>query len=171
MPSPFTYARDEDEHSHQVALFMWVACATYNGWDAANTETSYAAPGWAGEKEPIPELKWLYAVPNGGQRDARVAAGLKAEGVKAGVHDLMLPVPRHGFHGLYIEMKKPGGRASLEQKDFGKFVDGQGYLAVLCDHWTKAAEVLFKYLDGASYEDFLALLTYLEEQSCRFRQD
>jgi hypothetical protein len=61
-------------------------------------------------------LKLLYAVPNGGDRNLRVARKLKAEGVLAGVADLCLPAARRGYHGLYIEMKSEEGTATEEQK-------------------------------------------------------
>ena len=48
---------------------------------------------------------YLFAIPNGGSRDVREAMNLKASGVKAGVWDLQLPIARHGFHGLWVEMK------------------------------------------------------------------
>ena len=61
---------------------------------------------WAEAYERIyPELALLYHIPNGGKRDRIVAAKLKAQGVKPGVPDLCLPVPRGKYHGLYIEMK------------------------------------------------------------------
>lgn len=47
-----------------------------------------------------PALKWLYHTPNGGKRRNIVAAKLKAEGVKTGVPDYLLPVmgsPCHLF--------------------------------------------------------------------------
>lgn len=47
----------------------------------------------------------IYAIPNGGQRNAIVAAKLKAEGVLAGVPDLHIPIARNGYHSLYVEMK------------------------------------------------------------------
>lgn len=40
-----------------------------------------------------PELEYIYHVPNGGSRNAREAANLKAQGVKPGVPDLELPDP------------------------------------------------------------------------------
>lgn len=151
MPNPWSYARDDDEHSHQVALFMWVAVAKIHGITAANDISSYDRPGWTGPKEPIPELKLLYAIPNGGQRDVRVAVKLKAEGVRAGVHDLFLPAAKCGYHGLYIEMKKPiGGRASTEQLEWRDLVFEQDYFAALCRSWEAAAQVLTAYLSGDS---------------------
>lgn len=47
----------------------------------------------------------LFAVPNGGSRNAVEARILKAEGVVAGVADLILLVPRSGYGSLCIEMK------------------------------------------------------------------
>jgi len=49
----------------------------------------------------------LHHIPNGGLRDKREGARLKASGVIAGVCDLFLPMARRGAHGLYIEMKLP----------------------------------------------------------------
>ena len=63
-----------------------------------------------------PELYYnLWAVPNGGARNAVTGANLKAEGVRPGVSDLMF-----FCHGRLhcIEMKKPGGRQSDAQKAF-----------------------------------------------------
>lgn len=57
----------------------------------------------------IPELKLLHAIPNGIKTSIGVAAKAKREGMTKGVPDLHLPVPRGGYHGLWIEMKKPGG--------------------------------------------------------------
>jgi len=75
-----------------------------------------------------PELAWLFAIPNGGSRDQREAGNLKAEGVKPGVADLLLPVPSRGYHGFFIEMKNLSGVQSDSQKAFEKFVTEQGYL-------------------------------------------
>lgn len=67
-----------------------------------------------------PELKLLHHCPNGGKRDRVSAAVLKRQGVKAGVPDLHLPVPKGQYASLYIEMKYGDGRLQKEQKDFFK---------------------------------------------------
>ena len=54
----------------------------------------------------------FFAVPNGGHRDIQTAARLKAEGVTAGVSDLMLLVARRGFHSLCVEGALVPGRAT-----------------------------------------------------------
>lgn len=69
----------------------------------------------------------LFAVPNGGRRDRVTGAKLKAEGVVAGVSDLILLVPRGGYHGLMIEMKTRKGRQQESQKAWQAAVEGQGY--------------------------------------------
>ena len=64
-----------------------------------------------------PELRLLHAIPNGGKRLKSEAARLQAMGVKPGVPDLCLPVPRGKYHGLYIELKRLyGGRVSPAQR-------------------------------------------------------
>lgn len=58
----------------------------------------------------------LFAVPNGGFRNATEAKRLKAEGVIAGVSDLILLVPRQGKGALCIEMKTHTGVQRESQK-------------------------------------------------------
>lgn len=95
-----------------------------------------------------PELRLLFAIPNGGSRNKAEAGKLRAMGVKAGVSDLFLPVPRGGFHGLWIEMKRvSGGRASKEQREWLGDMIRQGYAAQICYGWKEASEALKKYLE------------------------
>lgn len=66
-----------------------------------------------------PELRLMLHVPNGGKRNAAEAARLKAQGVKPGVPDIFLPIPRQGKHGLWIELKRrEGGRLSEHQTEW-----------------------------------------------------
>lgn len=74
----------------------------------------------------------LFAVPNGGRRDAVTAAKLKAEGVVSGVADLILLIPRREFGALLIEMKTPKGTQSASQKEWQKLVEEQGYRYIIC---------------------------------------
>lgn len=94
-----------------------------------------------------PELHFMYHVPNGGKRNAKEAAHLKAEGVKAGVPDIVLPAARGCFHGLYIELKRQkSGSLSQDQKDYLDFLQKQGYCAVMCRGWKQAASTILSYL-------------------------
>ena len=74
----------------------------------------------------------LFAVPNGGRRDKVTAGKLKAEGVVAGVADLLLLVPSGCFHGLAIEMKTRIGRRRDSQKEWQEYIQKQGYKYVVC---------------------------------------
>lgn len=53
----------------------------------------------------MPKLELLYHTPNGGKRSGREAAEFQAMGVRSGVPDLILPVARKPFFGLWIELK------------------------------------------------------------------
>ena len=94
-----------------------------------------------------PELELLFHIPNGGSRNKAEAGRFKAEGVKAGVPDLLLPVPRGGYHGLFIELKRlDGGRLRTEQKAWLDRLRAQGYRTAVCRGWEEASEALLEYL-------------------------
>jgi len=96
-----------------------------------------------------PELSLLFHIPNGGHRNAAEAARFKAEGVKAGVPDLFLPVARQGKHGLWIEMKRrEGGRVSEHQSEWIEQLREQGYAVEVCCGWEEASALLVTYLGG-----------------------
>lgn len=74
----------------------------------------------------------LVAIPNGGKRDATTGAKLKAEGVVAGVADLMLVVTTQHYGALFIEMKTEKGRQSEAQKKWEESVTKDRYKYVIC---------------------------------------
>ncbi|MBD9092101.1 MULTISPECIES: VRR-NUC domain-containing protein [Bacteroides] len=74
----------------------------------------------------------FFAVPNGGARNAWTAKIMKDEGVRAGVADLLLLLPRSGYAFLCIEMKKPGGMQSESQQVFQRLVERVKGKYVLC---------------------------------------
>lgn len=66
-----------------------------------------------------PELeRRLFAIPNGGARNAYVGKKLKDEGVLAGVWDLFLAVPKGKWGGCFIETKWGRNGLSGSQKKF-----------------------------------------------------
>lgn len=104
---------------------------------------------WAAHHESRwPELALLFAIPNGGHRRKAVAAKLKAEGVKAGVPDMCLPVARGPYHGLYIELKTLTGSATKEQRAWLQSLTEQGYCARLARGADMAIHFLEWYLTG-----------------------
>lgn len=94
----------------------------------------------------MPELRLLHAIPNGGHRNKITAAKLKAEGVKAGVPDICLPVARGQYHGLYIELKTQQGKLSVRQQTWLADLNDQGFKALLCRGWTTARQAIETYL-------------------------
>lgn len=75
----------------------------------------------------------LFAVPNGGRRDAVTGARLKAEGVVAGVADLILLKSNRHYGALLIEMKTPTGKQSKIQKWWQSVICKQNeYKYVVC---------------------------------------
>ena len=145
--TPMQLAAKGTESGHQKAFFAWCAMAHLNGFEAAGDPSSYVAPGWQGLKRPVPALRWIHAIPNGGLRDPVSAALAKAEGVKRGIPDIFLPFPKGGYYGLYIEMKKPGKfKVSDEQNEFLNYSLANGYMSSICVGWIEAASSVFYYL-------------------------
>ena len=105
-----------------------------------------------------PELALLYAIPNGGKRSIKTARMLKATGVKAGVPDMCLPVPRYPYHGLYIELKRrKGGRVSEKQSEWLHDLRKEGYKTCVCYGSDEAIQVIEEYLKGEQWTFFNAL--------------
>lgn len=157
---PWSYAaKTHSEHAEQVALFMWSNMALNFGVKAADDTKSYLMQGYAktflNEGDRLPQLKWLHAISNHG-----AGFGRAAEGVKAGVADLFLPVPIQPYalspyeikHGLYIELKrqdsigKKAGTPSDKQLEFQIDMRQAGYAHEICYGWEAARDVILKYL-------------------------
>ncbi len=123
------------EHQHQVALINWASRVRL-------PEASDIEPG-------ATVADYLLAIPNGGKRSSpREGARLKAEGVKPGVSDLLLPLRRGGFAGLWIEMKAPGKKPTALQRDWLDRMGRAGYFATWRDDWQEAATVIRAYTHG-----------------------
>ena len=145
--TPEQLAACGSESGHQKALFCWAAL----------------------NQHLYPQLKWLYAVPNGfyaadnfkgygsGQK-----AKMKAEGLRDGVPDVVLPWPQRweyiskygtvNYCALYIEMKREkyrnakNGGCSDEQLEWLDYLNGAGYKAVVCYSWIEARNIIIEYL-------------------------
>lgn len=181
--TPAQLAAVNAEHSHQRALFAWAAIAERLGFDLAWDERTYEPGAMAQFIEggcnahiarPVPELRWLHAIPNGGFRDKATAGKLKAEGVKKGVPDIFLPLPMasnnrianspFGYCGLYVEMKRPktekdgvrktriidqsAGALTDEQTEFVAYARANGYAVTVCFDWRSAARDIQTYIEA-----------------------
>lgn len=108
------------EAEEQIALFQWAAY--------------------------IPQLEYMYAVPNGGTRHPAEARNLKRQGVKSGVPDICLPLPKGKYHGLYIEMKVGKNKTSDNQKKWIAYLNHVGYKTAVCYGFDEAKGTILKYL-------------------------
>jgi hypothetical protein len=116
--------RGPTEHQEQSAVFAWARLREAR---------------W-------PELRLLFAVPNAAKRGVRLAAYMKAEGLRSGVPDMFLPVPRGGFTGLAIEQKIKGGEVSDNQEWWLEHLAAEGWKA--CVSWSagETIELIEGYL-------------------------
>ena len=89
----------------------------------------------------------LIAVPNAARRNAVQARILKEEGMLAGVADLLLLLPRHGYGCLCIEMKTTTGRQSDTQKLWQSQAEANGNLYVVCRDFVEFKQLIDKYLN------------------------
>lgn len=82
---------------------------------------------------------FVFAVPNGGSRNIIEAANLKAQGVMAGVSDLILLLPKKVY---FIELKNPNGkgRQSPGQREFEENVRAYGNEYLLWDNWAQVEQ-------------------------------
>lgn len=114
------------EDNEQILLFDWAAA----------------------QSGKYPELSLLFHIPNGGKRNAREAERFKRMGVKAGVPDLFLPVPRGKFHGLFVELKSAKGKLSDYQRQWLSELAASGYAACVCFGFDEAQRDILNYLEG-----------------------
>lgn len=138
--TPEMLASSGSEDGNQMALFAWAA---------ANTAQ-------------YPQLKYLFAIPNGGSRHIAEATKMVATGLRRGVPDVMLPWPKVYsigkdyicYAGLFIEMKtekrrkhKNGGLED-DQIEWIEALQKAGYYCKVCYSWIEAKDTLIAYLEG-----------------------
>lgn len=145
-PKPSKIIQPEDlagdsEDSQQMALFAWAALNT----------TQY------------PQLKNLFAIPNGGDRHIVEAIKFMGTGTRSGVPDICLAWAINDwddfrlnyckYHALYIELKiekyrnhKNGG-CSKEQLDWHERLRKADYCVKVCYGWEEGRDCLINYLE------------------------
>lgn len=74
----------------------------------------------------------LCATVGGARMSWSTAKMIKRQGYRKGIPDLMIYEPCDGFYGLFIEIKKKGGRPSPHQKKWIDDLQRRGYRAVIC---------------------------------------
>lgn len=103
---------------------------------------------WAGGMADVyPELVLLHHCPNGGSRNKAEAIKMKQIGVKPGIPDLCLPVPKGKYAGLYIEMKCGDNKLQDTQKKMLTLLAENGHYCTVCYSSQEAIAVLEEYLN------------------------
>ena len=120
---------------------------------------------WAFKANPVryPHLDMLHCSLNGVKLSGTQAKIAKGQGMLSGVPDLFLPVPKNGFHGLFIEMKSEKGRVTENQHWFLTNADSLGYKTVVCYSAKEAISAIQAYYDQETIkgttQDLLCLKT------------
>lgn len=104
---------------------------------------------WIGHNPKL--SRFLIHIPNGGSRNKIEAFNLKLSGVRKGVPDLLLALPKNGYSGLWIELKAPKNsdvkpRLSKEQEEYLELLNSVGYKAVVCWGWIEARDCIVEYI-------------------------
>ena len=90
----------------------------------------------------------LFAIPNGGKRNAREAAIMKAEGVVPGVSDLIFLRANDTYNTLCIEMKAEKGRQSELQKQWQGIAEAANNKYVICHSVDEFRTTIEQYLNN-----------------------
>ena len=88
----------------------------------------------------------IFAIPNGAATNPKNRLMLYLEGLTAGVPDLFLPEARHGFNGLFIELKTETGVESHDQKRIRLLLQKRNYLVYVARSSQTAIELITEYL-------------------------
>lgn len=102
----------------------------------------------------LPQLEAMFAIPNGGHRHPAVGGKMKAEGVKAGMPDLCLPVPVDEWAALYVEVKAPqyrtrkNGGLSKNQVERRDLLERLGNYVAVCYEVEEIIATVEAYLRG-----------------------
>lgn len=82
---------------------------------------------------------------NWGEKKGKI---MKDMGVKKDYPDLILLIARGGYHGLFVEVKKPDGKLTKTQKVRHEELRYQGYKVETCYGWEQGAQIINSYLQN-----------------------
>jgi hypothetical protein len=98
-------------------------------------------------RQYYPVLWMVFSTHNGVRVSIGTAKKLKAEGMESGIPDIICDVPKNGYHGLRIELKRrAGGTVSPTQAEYLARYQVLGFKAVVCKGCDEAWAVLCDYL-------------------------
>jgi hypothetical protein len=111
---------------------------------------------------PLAGLRLFYAITNAGARSPQAAQYLRAEGLRPGMLDACLPLPRFGFGAAYLEHKVKPGRLSAEQIAFAWSLVRAGNAVRISYCFEDSQEFLTRYVTTGRV-DFGVLRIPLED--------
>ena len=103
---------------------------------------------WARANENnYPYLWMLHSSLNGVKMTKAQAGRAIAQGMLSGVPDLFLPVPKNGYHGLFIEMKYGSNKVTENQEKFLQNAANVGYAVSVCYSANEAIKRIEDYYE------------------------
>ena len=84
-------------------------------------------------------------IPNEGKRSLSYAARMKRMGLRSGFPDLLVPLARGGYHGLFVEMKYGKNKTTKEQKEWLERLSAEGYACAVCYNAAEAIKTIESY--------------------------
>lgn len=84
-------------------------------------------------------------IPNEGKRSLSYAARMKRMGLRSGFPDLLVPLARGGYHGLFIEMKYGKNKTTKEQKEWLERLSAESYACAVCYNAAEAIKTIESY--------------------------
>lgn len=101
-----------------------------------------------------PALDLIYAIPNGANKSKMARFIFKLTGLRSGVPDVHLPVPRLAhdpvsilWAGLWIEFKSKTGTVTPNQKEWHAKLRAGHHRVDVCRTWQEGANAVIDYLD------------------------
>ncbi len=86
-----------------------------------------------------------------GRRRGKGIGWAKQQGLRKGIPDIHIPIPRGNFHGLWIELKREDEKeaeVSEAQKAWLAFLNLHGHCARVCYGCDSAMETVKRYMNG-----------------------
>lgn len=98
---------------------------------------------WQIKRNPILEV--VHHVENERRCTPVQGARRKRKGVRSGIPDIVAPIPSNDYHGLYIEMKRKGGKVSDSQERIMAVLSALGYSVKIAYSADQAIQIFKDY--------------------------
>lgn len=111
--------------------------------DISESSIQKAVIEWVSHKRLL--RNFVIHIPNEGKRTKSYGKSLKDMGMRPGVADLFIAMPKHGYHGAWIELKSKNGRLTVTQRNFLVDMMSKNYFATYCLSIEDAIETIEWY--------------------------